>query len=203
MLTSNQPTNQSQAAQINNSDDHEYIALLEEEIQVQKERYESEITDLKRKLQISEAKAHSREITLNSFKSKCNTSIIVGGDEQDIYDGEQKDFVISLIQRECDVTPDFSRANCICKSLLAANKENGTRRRMQAGISTCLKNYKSMTRKVISELKRVGINVVQCGSHYKLYLDGDDRCFCTISATPGDGLCIGRNTISDLNRTLF
>lgn len=202
-MLANDKVVQPQVAQVDNSSDHEYIALLEEELQSQKEKYESEIADLKRKLQLSEAKAHSKEITLNSFKSKCNTAIIIEGDEQDIYDGEQKDFIISLIQREYDVTPDFSRANCICKSLLAANKENGTRQRMQAGISTCLKNYKSMTKKTISELKRSGINVVQCRNHYKLYLDGDDRFFCTISATPSDGLCIGRNTISDLNRTLF
>jgi len=204
MLAETKAKVQPQIAPSNWADDaQEYIALLESEVQFQKEKYESEIADLKRKLQLAEAKIHSKDITLNSFRGKCNTAIIVEGEEHDIYDGEQRDYILSLIQRECDTLPDFSRASCICKSLLAANSENGTRRRMQTGIMACLKNYKSMTKKIIRELKQFGVNAVQCKNHYKLYLDGDDRFFCTISSTPADSICSGRNTISDLNRTLF
>ena len=165
--------------------------------------YENMVMDLKKELANSKGKIISLEITLESYKKKIGIPIIVEGDEKDIYPGEQKDFILSLIKSLISNFDNYTRAYKICESILNGNKENGTRSRIKETITSTLKNYTGMSKDVISALNSVGIRVAEYdSSHCKVYFERDDRYIVSISHSPSDFKC-GLNAITDINRMFF
>lgn len=195
----------------------EYVKLLEEELKEEKrlrtqeaQDYESLETEYERiirekdqELIKAKGKIISQDITLASYKDKVGIPLIVEGSEVDLYKGEQKDFVISLIQSVMQNFGKTTRTRAICESLLNANKPTGNREHVQQTITNVLRNYTGMTNSVISELNSIGLEVERDGSsHYAIRFKGDDRYRYNISATPSDLRC-GPNSIADINKLFF
>ena len=101
----------------------EYIRLLEIELEEEKikrekdkedynlleKEYEKELEDLKRDLINANGKITSQKITLESYKHKVGVPIIIEGAEEDLYRGEQKDFVIGLLRNAMNNSDKYTR----------------------------------------------------------------------------------------------
>ena len=134
---------------------------------------------------------------------KHGVPLIVEGQERDLYKGEQKDFIISLITATMQNFGKTTRTRAICESLLEANRATGNREHVQQTIANTLRNYAGMTNSVISELNSVGLDVEKDGkNHYAIRFNGDNRYTYNIAATPSDPRC-GVNSIADINKLFF
>lgn len=194
----------------------EYIRLLEIELEEEKikrekdkedynlleKEYEKEIEDLKRDLINANGKITSQKITLESYKHKVGVPIIIEGAEEDLYRGEQKDFVIGLLRNAMNNSDKYTRTYKICESLLGSNNEIGRRSEIKDKLSTILKSYSGMDSDTISNLESCDVKIVIEKGHHKILLGGDERYTISISHTPSDIKC-GLNAMSDINKTFF
>lgn len=195
----------------------EYVKLLEEELEEEKRlrtqeahdyeslesEYERIIREKDQELIKAKGKIISQDITLASYKDKVGVPLIVEGAERDLYKGEQKDFILSLIANTLQNYGKTTRTRAICESLLEANHFVGNRERIQRTISDTLRNYTGMTNSVISELNSIGLEVEKDGkNHYAVRFNGDTRYTYNIAATPSDPRC-GVNSIADINKLFF
>lgn len=195
----------------------EYIELLENDLNVEKEKrkkeaeeysaledeYENIVQDLNKELLNAKGKIISQEITLASYKDKIGIPIIIEGDEHDLYKGEQRDFIINLISSQINNYEKYTRSYRICEAILEANHKINEREKILEIIQSVLKNYSGMTKDSISKLNSIGISVVDdTKGHYKLSFNGDDRYVVSVSHSPSDSRC-GLNAITDINRIMF
>ena len=195
----------------------DYVKLLEEELEEERRlrtqeahdyeslenEYERIIREKDQELIKAKGKIISQEITLASYKDKVGVPLIVEGQERDLYKGEQKDFIISLITATMQNFGKTTRTRAICESLLEANRATGNREHVQQTIANTLRNYAGMTNSVISELNSVGLDVEKDGkNHYAIRFNGDNRYTYNIAATPSDPRC-GVNSIADINKLFF
>lgn len=177
----------------------EYIKLLESEL----DNANNLIDKKNKELLNTKAKIISQDITLASYKDKVGIPLIVEGDERDIYDGEQKDFILDLIKDKMDISDKFSRSYKICESILNVNHKNGLREKIKSSISKLFKNFEGMSSDKISELNKLGISVSDCSKHYKLYYTNDDRYSVHVSHTTSNARRCGMNAASDIDRIMF
>lgn len=190
----------------------EYIDNLEAELESERDKrredgevYEAMIADCEDqigalKMQILELKGKiiSKDIELNSYKDKVGEPIISKGKEQDIYQGEQRDFILSLLEKHMKSTPPYTRSHTICKSILDGNPPVGVRKSMIETIMACFKNKFTLDSKTICMLKNIGIDCDSRSSHHKLRFHNDDRYFTSVAKTPADKANSIRNSGSDL-----
>lgn len=194
----------------------EYVELLEEknktlveqlshetmQYQQLEQMYEELLEEKNKEILNLKGKIISQDITLNSYKDKNGHPLIVKGEEDDIYPGEQRDFILSLIETAQQSDEQYARRNHICQSLLKANKKNGTREYMQDKIYLALKDFKFMDERTIRLLEESNIRLISGRTHHKMTLNGDPRYRVSISKTPSD--CrTGLNAISEINRHFF
>ena len=201
--------------EMNKKELKEYVELLEEEnkslrdkidreamqYQSLEKTYEEILEEKNREILSLKSKIISQGITLNSYKDKNGHPLIVRGEEDDLYLGEQKDLILSLIEqyKGCD---KMTRRYHICDSLLKANKKVGTRDIMQSNISSALKDFTCMDNETTRLLETSSIKIIGGITHYKLTLNGDPRYRVPISKTPSDNRT-GLNAISECNRHFF
>lgn len=188
----------------------EYIEILENEKKKEAEvysalesEYENTIDKLNKELLNARGKIISQDITLASYKEKIGVPLIVEGEEIDLYEGEQKDFIINIIKNYMNGLEVYSRSYKICESILNANHKVGTREEIQKVIYQALKGYNGMDKEIISLLNSIGVSVVDDNSgHYRLVFFSDDRYSIYISHSPSEPKC-GLNAITDINRLIF
>lgn len=195
----------------------EYIDILETDLDKEREKrrieaeeysaledeYENIVQELNKELLNAKGKIISQEITLASYKDKVGVPIIVEGEEKDLYKGEQKDFILNLVENAIHNYSKFTRSYRICEDILNSNKKIGEKEKILEVIQNVLKNYNGMTKDTISKLNSVGISVIDdAKGHYKLLFGQDDRYVVSISHSPSDSRC-GLNAITDINKVMF
>ena len=171
----------------------ELIAAYEEE----NASLKGKITAANNKLSASNAKISGLE---NCLSDKA--PVLFYGDELDIYEGEVKDLVISLIEKEEKNTPDLTRKKDILKSLLAANELTNKKEDILSHIKTAFKNYKTLTGSQKMLLESLGFRVDVSGDHYKIHFKDDDRYLVVLSRSASDHR-EGRNFASCISTTMF
>lgn len=181
------------------------IQKLEKDCKEIEKLYEEMINEKNQELVRLKGKVISQDITLRSYKDKVGIPLIIEGVEKDLYDGEQKDFILSLIEKAYDESDNYSRKNSICKSILNSNKENGKRKYIIEELSRIFKSYNGINSSLISELNKLGFEVVDNtgGQHYKFTYKNDSRYSISISRTPSDFKKCGLNALTDINKTLL
>lgn len=169
-----------------NSDLESYEELLTESNN-QIVGYQEEIDGFRRKIQILEGKLQSKEIMYNSYKEKNGASIIVEGVEEDLYPGEQRDMILGYIKEVMGNLDKNTRQYHVCKSLVEANPENGTRAELRRNMYEKLRKLGKIdgTTPAIPE---AGIRFYKEGTtnHPKVIFMDNDRYTCSIAGTPSD-----------------
>lgn len=177
----------------------EYIHLLESEL----EDANKTIEEKNKELLNTKAKIISQDITLASYKDKVGIPLIIEGEEKDIYEGEQKDFLLELISNKMDTCDKYSRSYKICESILNSNHKIGLREKIRLSIAKVFKNFEGMSSDKVSELNKARINVTDDSKHYRLSYNNDDRYSVHVSHSTSNARRCGMNVISDMERIMF
>ncbi len=139
---------------------------------------------------------------VSSIGQPSGRGLVVSGKEQDLFDHEISDVVISALEEALRAVRDNSRRQHILNDLLSVNKSSGNGRRIEGGIKSLFKSYRDMDSRMKGALVKMGFEITEDGKHYKAIFQGDGRYTFAIPRTSSDHRA-GRNTASDINNVLF
>lgn len=142
----------------------------------------------------SELEKKERELSWLKAKldSMTDVPIIIAGDEDDFYQGEAKDFVLSAVKKELDSIEARSRRHDVLKDILATNDYQAEGEKRAAEAKRLLSNYCGMTPKLKKGLEDIGF-VFDPSDHQKVKYYGDDRYTIIYASTPSDKGRSGKN----------
>lgn len=129
--------------------------------------------------------------------------ILVYGDESEFYSGEIPDLVIEVIKNDLDSAKVNSRKQQLLQDIVKHNEIDGTKLEYIQLLKSIFGNYSGMTPKIKSELKRLNMEVVECGSHNHIKFIGDDRYQVPFAKTPSDKGRVGDNIVRDIKSELL
>ncbi len=143
---------------------------------------EDKISNLQAKLQIFENRLNNKET--QSYLITFETQ------EVDLYEGEEKDIIIKILDREfknMDSDPNLreSRKYHVLKSIIQENKKTGKDEQIKKLLREILNKDGSFNGAKRRQLNDLGF-IVNEGKHYKITYGNDDRYMFTLSKTTGD-----------------
>ena len=157
-------------------------------------RLRSSISDLEQEL------AYYRDI-FNS-KQDSDSSFMSSGSEKEFFQGEKKEFVLSVLSDSLQNIQDGTRKKHIIQDIIQQNDSENILNHKRDQIKRLLTNYSGLNGKLKQELKQLGFTVTEEGKHYKLTYFDDNRYTITMAKTPSDGRA-GKNNVSEINKKLF
>lgn len=127
-------------------------------------------------------------------KLDLNTAVplLFMGNEDDFYQGEIKDFVLSAVKNELDRTELKTRRHDVLQDVIQANDYQGTGKQRADEAKRLLSNYSGMTPKLRRGLEAIGY-VFDASDHQKVKYYGDDRYTVIYASTPSDRGHGGKN----------
>ena len=185
------------------SDENEFSKSYLEELEAENVEYSKKYEKLAeefQKLKLENERLHYR---LESYSGTGNT-IIVSGNENDLYPNEQREIIIDCLKDYLDKTVKCaSRRADILRSIIDANHVEGIPDKYSKIIKTAFDGYtKFDCAKIMDALKETGIIVVDHTGHYKLQYHGDPRYIYEASATASDHRA-GKNAASIIINLMF
>lgn len=157
-------------------------------------RLRSSISDLEQEL------AYYRDIFNN--KQASDSSFISSGSEKELFQGEKKEFVLSVLSDSLQNIQDETRKKHIIQDIIQQNDSENILNYKRDKIKRLLTNYSGLNGKLKQELKQLGFTVTEDGKHYKLTYFDDNRYTITMAKTPSDGRA-GKNNVSNINNKVF
>ncbi len=157
-------------------------------------RLRSSISDLEQEL------AYYKDIFNN--KGDSDNSFISSGSEKEFFQGEKKEFVLSVLSDSLQNIQDGTRKKHIIQDIIQQNDSENVLNYKRDKIKRLLTNYKGLNGKLKQELNQLGFTVTEDGKHYKLTYFDDNRYTITMAKTPSDGRA-GKNNVSEINKKLF
>lgn len=146
----------------------------------------------------------SKNEGLKRALTKCETlpMIIQKASNPEFYVGEQHDLVVSVLRRALkDCGSEETRQKELLEGILEQNPILGNGEEIFSTVKKIFANGEDLTTKDLSELKRVGFEIVSEGRHFKLCFENSKYWF-TVSKTAGDKQRGGRNLTSEITRRL-
>ena len=163
-------------------------------------KYKRTIDDLSKQNAILTNDIYGLRAKLASIDEK---PILVQGDEEDIYAGEIKDIVLSVINEEMGRVHEESRRADVLRDILNSNSYEGLSGGKREEIKRLFKGYSGMTGALKNSLHDLGFDITKDGKHYKLTYGADSRYVITIPCTPRDTARAGDNAASIINKKVF
>lgn len=157
-------------------------------------RLRSSISDLEQEL------TYYRNLFNN--KQDSDSSFISSGSEKEFFQGEKKEFVLSVLSDSLQNIQDGTRKKHIIQDIIQQNDSENILNHKRDKIKRLLTNYSGLNGKSKQELKQLGFTVTEVGKHYKLTYFDDNRYTITMAKTPSDGRA-GKNNVSEINKKLF
>ncbi|MFT3718644.1 hypothetical protein [Pseudorhodoferax sp.] len=148
------------------------------------------------------ARLNSEIRRLSSIEQAAQGGLIELGEEQDLYQGEVRDIIISALQDAVGRVVKNSRREHVLSDLLNTNVPGGRAEAMSEEIKALLRDYRSMDAKTRTALTRLGFELSEDGKHWKAIFQGDSRYTFSFPKTGGDYRG-GLNTVRDINNALF
>lgn len=166
--------------------------------------YENENKALKNEILQLRGKVMSLNITIQSYKDREKKPIIFEGLEKDLYAGEQKDLILSILDEKLGNTDKYSRSNHIITSIINANPEVGRRKEIKRKLSDAFKDFDGwhMNKSQKDTLRDLGIEIEYTNNHMKVIFYDDDRYNMSISRTPSDNRA-GLNAAACIQKIVF
>lgn len=132
----------------------------------------------------------------SGLRAKLDTNTAVPllfmGNEDDFYQGEIKDFVLSAVKNELERTEAKTRKHDVLQDIMQTNDYQGTGKQRADEAKRLLSNYSGMTPKLRRGLEDIGY-VFDTSDHQKVKYYGDDRYTVIYASTPSDRGHGGRN----------
>ncbi len=137
-----------------------------------------------------------------SYKPSSGDFSLKKGDEDELYDGELNDLILSILSQVKTRYAEDSRGRLLIDSLLNANERVGECERILNTAERSFDGNGRLNESKSSDLKSVYFSVEKNkGQHPKLVFKGDNRYMFTISGSPGDHRA-GKNLISEIRTKL-
>lgn len=175
----------------------EFIAAFDEEMEQLKQRME-ELTRANEALQYENQGLRTR---FHGLEAGTEPVLYIGR-EKELYDGEIKDYILSVIEEQLSKSKENTRKYDVLKDILHSNQYEKTGKKRRETIKRLLKNYKGMDAKLRQELIQLGFKITEDGKHYKLTYYGDERYQTVVGKTPSD-VRAGKNNASIIANTMF
>lgn len=172
----------------------DFVAAFDDEIKAKDQRLADADEEIKR------LNADLRRASASAGSSSAG--LLKLGKEHDLWPGEIRDLVVSVLSDSLRNLKDGSRKQHLVLDLLEANPEGTSAPSMEAEIKASLKAYRSMDAKTRSTLVGLGFSISEDGKHYKATFRGDSRYMFTLPKTSSDHRA-GKNVASDITSTLF
>lgn len=137
-------------------------------------------------------------------KLDSNTAVplLFMGNEDDFYQGEIKDFVLSAVKNELGRTESRTRRYDVLQDVLQTNNYQGIGKQRAEMAKRLLSNYSGMTPKLRKGLQDIGY-VFDASDHQKVKYYGDDRYTVVYASTPSDKGHGGKNNAAITAKKAF
>lgn len=163
------------------------------------QKYQDEIARLSHELEKLEFENSGLRTKLNS---NAEIPLLFMGNEDEFYQGEIKDFVLSAVQKELDRTEVRTRRYDVLLDVIKSNDYDRVNEQKAETIKKLLKNYSGMTPKIKRELEKIGF-VFDPSDHQKVKYYGDDRYTVIYASTPSDRGHGGKNNAAITVKKVF
>ncbi|WP_341852260.1 hypothetical protein [Vibrio vulnificus] len=140
---------------------------------------------------------------LQGSSAKTGEPILIYGQESEFFSGEASDLVIELIKKQFDSAKPNSRNHNLLQDILKHNEKDGMRDNISQTIKAIFSSYNGITPKIKSELKQLGMEVVETGTHNHIKFIGDERYQVAFAKTPSDAKRVGNNIVRDIKAELL
>lgn len=128
------------------------------------------------------------------------------GSEQDFYEGEILEFVLSALSEKLDRLPNEKdnplRSVDVLQDVLSANECEGIQAQRHAELKRVLKGYRTLTPDIRSTLIDIGFKITSEGKHHKLTYYDNDRYVITMAKSGSDWRG-GENLISEIRKRIY
>ena len=164
-----------------------------------KQKYIQQIDELTKQIEYLKFQVEINEKKMNDI---CSYPLLFKGNEDEFYDGEQKDMVLSLIKEELKVEKDSTRIQLL-NEILKENPPVGNRSEKLNEIYRILLSSKQVGERQIELLKKYGICLLDSKeNHLKGNFYDDSRYPLTVSSSPSD-LNTGRQLYREIRKVCF
>lgn len=120
------------------------------------------------------------------FSDRSQVSVIVAGEEKDLYEGEIKEIILEILEEYKKSCYEGSRRQHVIDDILQCNEYKHLPGKKREILKKALKGYRSLNGSLKNELEALGIEITSDGKHYKWSYFGDSRYVVTAAKTSSD-----------------
>jgi hypothetical protein len=124
------------------------------------------------------------------------------GAEDDLYEGEIKDLILSVLSEALKNQRAGSRRLDVLSDVVEANGYSGLSAARTEEIKRLLKGYDGLPSPLRQRLMNMGFSITDDGKHYKLTYYGDGRYQTILAKTPSDHRA-GANNALEIAKMMF
>lgn len=186
---------------VKQSEDNVTIILEDQlsQLENQIKEYEEKIEKIKQKLSILEVQNENNESYLISQEVH---PLIIKGDEKELYEGEQKDMLIYLLEKEYKNTRN-TEVQKIIENILQDNAKIGKRDQLLKEIESILIKSQQLNTNILDKLRKCGICLEKSnGNHYDGCFFDDKRYTLTVASSPSD-MYFNKQTVRNIKKFFF
>lgn len=171
------------------------IDLVDDDMQ----RLQKQIEELTKANEVLQYENQGLKAKLDSGDS---LPLLMMGDEDDFYQGEIMDMVLSALENALSNLPQNSRRADVFNDLIRRNEYKHLGDKKKQRIKDLLKGYDGLKNSLKQELIAFGFEIKEDGKHYKLTYYGDERYSTILARTPSDHR-EGKNQATDICRNML
>lgn len=162
----------------------------EEILKIKEKEHAQIVEEMELELNELRSKVQNYEYAFQNKKKEQHGNIVFECSEEEFFDGEIKDMVITLLQNEkkkMDADPNQKgwRRYHILNALLEDNQFIGKGKELEIELKSILSKVDKINAKDRKRLLELGFASKE-NKHNKLYFHGDGRYLITLGKTPGD-----------------
>lgn len=128
------------------------------------------------------------------------------GNEQDFYEGEILEFVLTALSEKLDRLPKEKdnplRGIDVLQDILSANECEGIQAQRYAELKRVLKGYRTLTPDIRRTLIDIGFKITSDGKHHKLIYYDNDRYVIAMAKSSSDWRS-GENLASEIKKRVY
>lgn len=177
-----------------------------EELEYQVMEFEDKIKDMQAVINLKESQIQNYKYSFEQSGQKNVNGISIESTELDLYEGERKDIILKVLdkeRRQMDMSQDLcmSRKFHVLSNVLKLNKESGGEKIIEENLRGIIDKGGNLNSQRKRQLVQAGFDIKE-DTHYKITYKSDERYSFTLSKTPSDYRS-NINTLKDAVNTLF
>lgn len=178
------------------------------EVEVEKvyEAFDEDLRSLQEKVaeltKANEALQYENQGLRAKYAAADAAPVIYLGDEEDFYQGEIRDMILSTPDEALTATEKATRKADVLEDILDNNTYYHLSEERKQRVKALFKGYMNLTGVMRQELMSLGFEITEAGKHYKITYRGDQRYMVTVGKTPSDNRS-GSNNAELINKTML